>query len=168
MISAWTADVAAGDGQGEGLRLAATMLALASAHIEPNLRARHAYEWATDKRWVGLDGEGRARLAAALLASTGKTALPVELERLASKEALREAAAWGLAIRLCRRLGAGSRVSLLTSQLRREDGRLVLWIHPTRAQLASDQVLGDLRVLAQWLDLEPALRISERAQLEPA
>jgi exopolyphosphatase/guanosine-5'-triphosphate,3'-diphosphate pyrophosphatase len=168
MISAWTADVAAGDMQGEGLRLAATMLALAAAHIEPNLRARHAYEWATDKRWVGLDGEGRARLAAALLASTGKTTLPPELERLATKEALREAVAWGLAVRLCRRLGAGSRVSLLTSQLRREDGRLVLWFHPTRAQLASDQVLGDLKALAQWLDLEPALRVSEKAELEPA
>lgn len=164
MIAAWTADVANGDGNGgERLRLAATMLAMAAAHVEPNLRARHAYEWAMDKRWVGLDPEGRARLAAALLAAGGKIAPPQELERLASWDSLREAVGWGLAFRLCRRIGAGSRVSLLTSELCRKGDRLVLWFDPSRAQLASDQIMGDLKALAQWLGLEPALEIGEKA-----
>ena len=160
MIAAWTADIAGG---GERLRLAATMLALAAARIEPNLRLRHSYEWAMDKRWLGLDPAGRARLAVALLAACGKPQLPPQLLFLASEEALREAAAWGLAIRLCRRLGAGSRVSLLTSKLRREDGRLVLWVDASRAELACGPVEGDLKVLAQWLGLGHELRIGEAA-----
>jgi len=139
------------------------MLALAAARIEPNLRLRHSYEWAMDKRWLGLDPAGRARLAVALLAACGKPQLPPQLLFLASEEALREAAAWGLAIRLCRRLGAGSRVSLLTSKLRREDGRLVLWVDASRAELACGPVEGDLKVLAQWLGLGHELRIGEAA-----
>lgn len=165
-IAAWTAGAANGDGTGERLRLAATMLALAVVRVEPNLRARQAYEWAIDKRWAGLDPEGRARIAAALLAAGGKIAPPAELERLASWDDLREAVAWGLAFRLCRRLGAGSRVSLLTSELRREGDSLVLWFDASRAQLLSDQVTGDLKELAQWLGLEPQVRVGDRATAE--
>jgi exopolyphosphatase/guanosine-5'-triphosphate,3'-diphosphate pyrophosphatase len=166
-IAAWTADAASGDGSGsERLRLAAIMLALAAARVEPNLRARQAYEWAMDKRWAGLEPDGRARIAAALLAAGGKIAPPPELERLASWENLREAVAWGLAFRLCRRLGAGSRVSLMTSELRRENGTLVLWFDPSRAQLLSDQVRGDLKALAQWLGLEPEVRVGEKVPVE--
>ena len=81
LIAGWTAPIAAGEGDGsEALRLAAIQLALAAAHVEPNMRARHAYEWAMDKRWVGLDPAGRARIAAALLAACGKIAPPPELE----------------------------------------------------------------------------------------
>ena len=171
-IAAWTADVtglSGGDGAGGGgsaggerLRLAATMLALAAARIEPNLRQRHAYEWAMDKRWLGLDPHGRALLAAALLGACGKPVLPDELQRLAGAEALREAAAWGLAIRLCRRLGAGSRMSLLTSRLRRDGERLVLWVAPDRAQLVAGPVEGDLKALAQWMGLGHAVQIGEQ------
>lgn len=162
-IAAWTADIADGDGSGgERLRLAATMLALAALRVEPNLRVRQAYEWAMDKRWVGLDFQGRARIAAALLAASGKNARRAELERLASPENLREAVGWGLAFRLCRRLGAGSRVSLTTSDLRREGDTLVLRLDPSRAQLLSDQVNGDLKALAQWLGLKPEVRIGAR------
>jgi exopolyphosphatase/guanosine-5'-triphosphate,3'-diphosphate pyrophosphatase len=165
MIAAWTADIAGNSGRngGERLRLAATMLALAAARIEPNLRLRHAYDWAMDKRWLGLDPTGRAKLAAALLGSCGRQLLPPALHRLADEEALREAVAWGLAIRLCRRLGAGSRVSLLTSKLQRESERLVLWVDESRAQLACGPVQGDLKVLAQWLGLAHELRIGEAA-----
>jgi exopolyphosphatase/guanosine-5'-triphosphate,3'-diphosphate pyrophosphatase len=132
------------------------------------MRARHAYEWAMDKRWVGLDPAGRARIAAALLAAGGKVAPPPELERLAPWDRLREAVGWGLAIRLSRRLGAGSRASLLASELRRDKDKLVLWVHPSRAQLASDNVANDLRALAQWLGLEPEMVIGEKAETEPA
>jgi exopolyphosphatase/guanosine-5'-triphosphate,3'-diphosphate pyrophosphatase len=161
-MAAWTSDVANGDGNGsERLRLAATMLALAAAHVEPNLRTRHAYEWAMDKRWVGLDPTGRARIAAALLAASGKVAPTPELEQLASWEQLHEAVGWGLATRLGRRLGAGTRISLTTSSLRRDGEKLVLWLDPSRAQLAAGPVGNDLRALAQWLGLEPELRTGD-------
>lgn len=163
LMAAWTAGVVKREGNGsERLRLAATILAMAAAHVEPNWRARHAYEWAMDKRWLGIDPEGRALIAAALLAACGKVAPPSELERLASWEALSEAVSWGLAVRLCRRLGAGSLLSLTASALQRQDDKIILWVDPSRAQLATDRVTGDLKALAQWLGLEPELRISAR------
>lgn len=165
MITAWTADVANGTGQGsERLRTAATMLGLASARLEPNLRLRHAYDWAMDKRWVALDPAGRARIAAALMGSCGKPGLTPALQRLASESDLREATAWGLALRLCRRLGAGTPASLMGSVLKREGGTLVLGVEPDRAQLVSDSVASDLKTLAQWLSLEPEVRVGPLRQ----
>jgi exopolyphosphatase/guanosine-5'-triphosphate,3'-diphosphate pyrophosphatase len=139
------------------------MLALAARHIEPNLRARHAYEWAIDKRWVGLDAAGRAQIAAALLAACGKVAPPPELERMADWSVLSEAVGWGLAIRLCRRLGAGSRASLEASTLIREGDKLVLELETDHAALATDKVAGELKTLAQWMSLEPEVRITQNA-----
>lgn len=166
MIAGWTADAAAGDCGGangaERLRLAGTMLALAAMHIEPNLRLRHATDWALDKRWVALDHEGRAIIAATLRGACGKPGLIPPLLALADEATLREAAGWGLAIRLCRRIGAGSRISLLSSSLSRKDGRLVLWIDASRAELATETVLADLRTLAAWLGLGHDLRLGER------
>jgi len=166
LMAAWMADAVRGrTARAERLRLATTILALASSHVEPNWRARHAFEWAMDKRWLGIDPEGRARIAAALLAACGKIAPPPELEQLASWDDLSQAIGWGLAIRLCRRLGAGSRQSLVTSALTKEDGRLVLSMAPSHAQLATDPVTNDLKALAQWLGLEAETRVSDKAEL---
>lgn len=153
-IAGWTAAAANRHGNGsERLRIAATMLAMAAAHIEPNMRLSHCVDWALHKRWLGLDHRGRAMLAAALRAACNKPEPTPALRQLASDSDLAEAAAWGLAIRLCRRLGAGSRLSLLTSRLSREEDALVLWIDPARAQLVSGNVESDLKALAQWLGL---------------
>ena len=56
------------------------------------------------------------------------------------------------------------RASLTYSGLSREDGRLVLRIDPSRAQLVTDLVTSDLKALAQWLGLEPAVRVAEPAE----
>ncbi|MFC4256750.1 Ppx/GppA family phosphatase [Altererythrobacter xixiisoli] len=163
-IAAWTAPVAGGSGNGsERLRLTATMFALAAAQVEPNHRARHAYEWAMEKRWLTLSPADRARIAAALLASCGRSELPPELARIASPEQLREAVGWGLAIRLCRRLGAGSRVSLSSSALRRDENRLILRVDPVRAALVSDLVRNDCKALGQWLGLQHEIVFAEAA-----
>ncbi|WP_052208105.1 Ppx/GppA family phosphatase [Croceibacterium mercuriale] len=171
-ITGWTADVASGaevpEAGSERLRLAATMLAIAAARLEPNMRLRHALDWALEKRWLAIDPAGRARLAAALHGACGKPVIDADLLRLTTEDRLREAVGWGLAIRLCRRLGAGSHVSLMTSTLRREGGRLVLRVDPARAALAAGPVLGDLRNLAQWMGLEHELRIAEREDAIPA
>lgn len=162
LIAEWTAAAMPGGGGGdERLRLAATQLALAAVHVEPNLRSRHAYEWAMEKRWIGLDPAGRARIAAAVLAASGKVAPPPELERVASWEQLREAIGRGLAIRLARRLAAGSGASLRASALRREGDRLVLALHPERTHLSSDKIFSELKNLAQWLALEPEVGVLE-------
>ena len=62
------------------------MLSIASLQIEPNLRVEHAVDWALRKRWIGIDSEGRAMLAAAVLANGGRTAAPFDLGRLAADD----------------------------------------------------------------------------------
>ena len=42
----------------------------------------------------------------------------------------------------------------------------MLRFDPSRAQLLSDQVTGDLKALAQWLGLEPQVRVGERLTAE--
>ena len=161
MMAGWTAGaVGAADAYGEKLRLAATILSLAAMRLEPNLRISHAVDWALHKRWIGLDMPGRARIAATLTATSGKTGLAAELLALASEEQLYEAIGWGLALRLCRRIGAASRLSLAASKLSREEGRLVLTFDKGAEALANDGVSADLATLAGWLGTEHALKFA--------
>ncbi|TIX49610.1 Ppx/GppA family phosphatase [Alteraurantiacibacter aquimixticola] len=162
MIAGWTAKVVTPNGGGtERLRLAAIMLAQAQRRLEPNMRLKHSFDWAMDKRWLGLEHRERALIGAALRGACNRPEPTPELLQLASEDALREAAGWGLAFRLCRRIGAGSRTSMLTSHLSREDGQLTLWLDKSRAELASEHVVSDLKALADWLGCAPDLRISE-------
>ena len=161
MVAGWTAEAsseksAASD---ERLRLAATMLAIASMRIEPNLRAEQATDWALRKRWVGIDARGRAMIAMALLANAGRPVIPDELALLAPQTDLAEATAWGLAIRLCRRFGGCLPRALNDAALVREDGRLALAIREPLHRLANEAVEKDLRNLAAALALEPELRL---------
>lgn len=158
MVAGWTAGVVpAGGTANESLRLAATMLALATWRVEPNLRAERALDWALRKRWLGVDAAGRAMLAMAALAGTGRTAPPPSLRRLASETALREAAGWGLATRLCRKLTDGAPEALSASSLRCEKGRLVLTVGEPWRALLTDTVVKELNALATWLGLEPVV-----------
>ena len=160
MVAGWTAEaVGADDAYGERLRLAATILALAAARLEPNIRVPHAVDWALHKRWIGLDVAGRARIAAAVTATSGRTGLAAELLSLASEEQLYEAIGWGLAMRLCWRVSGGSRLSLTGSKLTREDGRLVLRFERGAEALANDTTASDLATLAGWLGLPHAIEL---------
>ncbi|MDD3797556.1 MAG: hypothetical protein PHE36_00070 [Novosphingobium sp.] len=160
LVARWTAlaSPAAGEGR-KRLRLAATMLALAAHRTEPNLRAEEAVEWALRKRWVGLDGEGRAMIAAAVCANAGRNAQLPELERIATPASLHEGRAWGLAIRLCRRFSAESPEALAQSALSVEEGQLVLAMRKPASVLFTNRTEKDLKALAQVLGLEPAVRV---------
>jgi len=147
------------------LRLAATMLALASMQIEPNLRVPQALNWALHKRWLACDAAGRALIAAALLANTGHSRLPEELLALADPETLDEAKGWGLAIRLCRRIGANSLASVAGTALLREKKRLVLQFGERAAPLRNRGTEKDLAALAALLGLEPAIETVPDAAL---
>jgi exopolyphosphatase / guanosine-5'-triphosphate,3'-diphosphate pyrophosphatase len=168
MVAGWTVLAnPEGGSSAERLRLAATMLALASMQVEPNLRAELAFDWAMRKRWTGIDARGRALLAMTVLANTGRTTIPDSLIRLAALDELREAAAWGLAIRLCRRFSGCSPHSLSGSALDIEHGALVLSVRKPLDALLSDIVERDLASLASWLGLVPDIRIlSASARLE--
>jgi exopolyphosphatase/guanosine-5'-triphosphate,3'-diphosphate pyrophosphatase len=161
MVAGWTATVCAGEsGEDERLRLAATLLGLAAMRIEPNLRADESTGWALRKRWVGLDARGRAMLAMAALANTGRTAVPEGLLRIAPAEDLRRAATWGLAIRLCRKFSGCAARSLSFSALTCEDGLLVLTVEEPLHALYTEAIDKDLRLLADWLGLQPEVRLA--------
>jgi exopolyphosphatase/guanosine-5'-triphosphate,3'-diphosphate pyrophosphatase len=148
-MAAWTLDAAPARAHGsERLRLAATMLALASMQIEPNLRLPQAIDWALHKRWIAVDGKGRAMMAAAIAANGNVLDLPPRVRALASEEALEEAVRWGLAIRLARRLGARSLRSLEVSRLVLEDGALVLRLAESHAALFGVPTEKDMKLLA--------------------
>ncbi len=154
LVAAWTADAVDGRNRGsERIRLAATLLTQAAARIEPNMRLSHSTDWALEKRWVGLDHTGRAMMAQCLRASCGSPKLVDDYLRMASEKQLHRASAWGLANRLCRKIGAGTRISLSGSTLRREDGTLVLRFRKDRAFLMADTVEVELSNLADWLGI---------------
>ncbi len=165
-IAGWTADAAPlGEHGSERLRLAATMLALASMQIEPNLRHPLAVDWAMHKRWLAIDGQGRAMLAAASMANGNHCDLPDELHALASKNALEEAVCWGLAIRLARRIGGRSRRSLQVSRLMLGEHGLVLRLEHSHRDLFGIPTEKDLKLLSDRLGVDFTVEIVEDGAL---
>lgn len=154
-IAGWTVRAAPAREHGsERLRMAATMLALASMQIEPNIRLPQAIDWALHKRWIAVSGKERAMLAAAIAANGNALDLPQEVCDLASKEAIEEAICWGLAVRLARRLGARSPRSLQVSRLVIEDEVLVLRLADSHGKLFGVPTEKDLKLLAGRLGLD--------------
>lgn len=161
-VASWTVDaLPEGGNNSERRRLAATMLALATMQVEPNLRMRVGVEWALHKRWIAIAPEGRAMLAAAICANGNQLDLPNEVTALASQQELDRAIGWGLAIRLCRRLGGRSRQSFQRTRLVREGAQLVLLLEASHAALYGVPNEKDLKLLADWLKLEPVVRITQ-------
>lgn len=159
-IAGWTVDAAPARAHGsERLRLAATMLALASMQIEPNIRLPQAIDWALHKRWIALSGQERAMLAAAIAANGNDLDLPVDVVALANEEALEEAICWGLAVRLARRLGARSQRSLQMSRLLVEEGQLVLRLAQSHKALFGIPTEKDMKLLAGRRGLDWAVEI---------
>ncbi|MEM9501048.1 MAG: Ppx/GppA family phosphatase [Pseudomonadota bacterium] len=154
-MAAWTVDAAPARKHGsERLRLAATMLALASMQIEPNIRLPQAVDWALHKRWIAVDGKERAMLAAAIAANGNQLDMPVEVAELANAEALEEAVCWGLAVRLARRLGGRSRKSLQISRLLVEKDQVVLRLADSHRHLFGIPTEKDLKLLSTRLGLQ--------------
>jgi exopolyphosphatase / guanosine-5'-triphosphate,3'-diphosphate pyrophosphatase len=157
-VTKWTAAIDPGDDDRNGnLRLAGTLLALASLRSEPNLRADQAIDWALRKRWIGLDARGRAMLAMTVFAHTGHTEVPQSLAPLASGEDFRLAIAWGLAVRLCRKVTALTDEALQRTRLTRKNDRLAVEFERQVQALANNSVAKSLRLLADWLGLESSL-----------
>lgn len=148
-----------GDLRTERIREAATMLCLAAMQIEPNLRVELAIDWALHKRWIDLDPAGRAMIAATVCGNGNQLDLPAALYELASEEQLEEALCWGLAIRLCRRLGGRSTKLFQLSSLTIESGKLVLSVEASHADLFGLPTEKDMALLAGRLGLEPDMRI---------
>jgi exopolyphosphatase/guanosine-5'-triphosphate,3'-diphosphate pyrophosphatase len=158
-LADWIAPTNAGAADDARLRQAATLLALASMQVEPNLRAEQATNWALRKRWIGINMRGRAVLATAILANTGMTAVPPEFAPLAPAEDLAAAIGWGLAIRLGRKLTGGAAQAIAGTALTAADGRLIVAVDAPMHPLYSNAVGKDHRLLAEWLELEPVVEL---------
>ena len=164
MVAGWATAASVPDSEApaegsERLRLAATMLALAAATVEPNLRADLAVSWAMRKRWIGVTNRERAMLAGALMASAAQFEVPAAWRAFATADDLRAAQAWGLGARLCRRFSGGSPQALSASRLTADDGVLVLTVHPPFDVLLNEGVERDLRALGNLLGLRTASRV---------
>jgi exopolyphosphatase/guanosine-5'-triphosphate,3'-diphosphate pyrophosphatase len=156
----WTEAAApAATARDEVLRRAACMLALGAMRTEPNLRADQAMGWALRKRWIGLSARGRAMLAMAVLANTADLSIPPVFSELASKEDLQAAIAWGLGVRLCRRLTGTTPRAMKRTTLYRKGEKLLLTIEPDLADLWTDGSAKDLRLLAEQVGLEPEMQV---------
>lgn len=159
-IAGWTVDaVPTGERGSERVRLAATMLALASMQIEPNLRTHQAIDWALHKRWMAISPRGRAMLAATIAANGNHCDLPKPVRKLADEESLEEAVRWGLAIRIARRIGARSRRSLHVSRIGIEEGKLMLELQASHADLFGIPNEKDMGLLANRLGTDFDVRI---------
>lgn len=128
-------------------------LALALRAVEPNLRSATALNWALHKRWIGLDGAGRAMLAACLLASANRT-VPDQVRQLASRQEIQSATAWGLAMRLCWRLTGFSAALLPRCQIAIAHGQLHLRLDQDVKDLATELTAKDLADIAKNLGLQ--------------
>ena len=161
MVAGWTApaNLARAAGGRERLRLAATMLALASANVEPNLRTDLSVAWAMRKRWIGITNRERAMLAASLMANAGRMDVPALWRSFASVDDLREAQGWGLAVRLCRRLSGAAAQSLGSTALIADGISLVLVVRKPYDALVNDGVERDLKALGTHLGLRTAWEI---------
>jgi exopolyphosphatase / guanosine-5'-triphosphate,3'-diphosphate pyrophosphatase len=159
-VAGWTVDaMPPGWAGSERVRLAATSLALASMQAEPNLRYNLGFNWALQKRWLALSSEERVLLAATIAANGNDTVLPQQVIALARPERLEAALCWGLAIRLCRRLGGRSRASLQATRLMVGRDRLILAIEQRRAALYGTPNEKDHAALAARLGLKPEVQI---------
>ena len=164
-VDSWIAAIA--PARHASLRIAAVALALASQRVEPNMRSGEAASWALHKRWIGLDAQGRAMLAAAVLANAGQQPDQIALARIAPAEALAEAAIWGAALRLCRRFSGLAGKALTTSALTIEGESLVLRVDAPVAALYTDPVRRELGALAARLGLSPEPRVAGKGAKAP-
>ncbi len=165
-VAAWTVDAVPATSHGsERVRLAATMLALAAMQIEPNLRIGLATDWAMQKRWIALEPDGRAMMAAAVAANGNHYDLPPEVRELATPEQLEEATCWGLAIRLCWRLGGRSDGLFNVSKIEKTGTDLVLSLEEGHSDLFGIPSEKDLDLLAKRLKLNPKVQFVTASQL---
>ncbi|WP_375426890.1 Ppx/GppA family phosphatase [uncultured Sphingomonas sp.] len=161
LLDRWIAPLfAATPGDGARLRHAACLLADVGWHANPDFRAERGIETALHGSWVAIDGAGRAILAQCLAtALAGGVATPEPLDRLATAPRLREAIAWGLAIRLGQRLSGGVAGPLDRSRLVDDGAALTLHLAPADRALYGEAVEKRHAALAAFLDRAPLLAV---------
>ncbi len=110
--------------------------------------------------WVGIESNGRGKLAQALFTNFGGgVGVVEELVNLCSKKELAQAARWGLAMRFGQRLSGGVAGPLEKSRVSLEDDQLVLSLHQSDAALYSQPVAKRHRQLADAFEKKPKMQL---------
>ncbi|OYW87361.1 MAG: hypothetical protein B7Z20_05310 [Sphingobium sp. 32-64-5] len=136
------------------LRRAACFLGDVAWRANPDFRAERGVEIALHSNWAGIDGAGRAMVAQALhSAFGGGLEGTVEVNGLASADALQRAVQWGMAIRLAQRLSGGAAKPLEGTGIRVAGGAVLLTFDAVGAGLKGEAVTRRLKNLAQVMGL---------------
>ena len=132
------------------IRLAACLLADTGWRAHPEFRAERGLEMALHGNWVGIEANGRGKMAQALFTNFGGGIGVVdELVSLCTMAELEQAARWGLAMRLGQRLSGGVAGPLELSRVAIEDDKLVLYVDRGDAELYGEPVAKRHRQLAE-------------------
>ncbi|NNC73757.1 MAG: Ppx/GppA family phosphatase [Sphingomonadaceae bacterium] len=142
------------------IRLAACLLADTGWRAHPEFRAERGLEMALHGNWVGIESNGRGKMAQALFTNFGGgVGMVGELVDLCSSKELEQAARWGLAMRLGQRLSGGVAGPLELSKVSVEDDKLVLSIDSGDAELYGEPVAKRHRQLADAFGKKTEMRL---------
>lgn len=136
------------------LRHAACLLADVGWRAHPEFRSDRGLETALHGNWVGIDAQGRAKMAHALYRSFGGNDVDRVVAALLSAEEVEQAERWGLAMRLGQRLSGGVAEPLEVSRLCIRDGALALNLRPADAPLYGESVERRHKTLAAVFGLK--------------
>lgn len=161
LLNRWIAPLFADESDTDKrIRLAACLLADTGWRAHPEFRAERGLEMALHGNWVGIESNGRGKMAQALFTNFGGGVGVVdELVNLCSTKELEQAARWGLAMRFGQRLSGGVAKPLELSNVAVESDRLILALDKGDAELYSQPVAKRHRQLADAFGKEPEMRL---------
>lgn len=143
------------------VRLAACLLADTGWRAHPEFRAERGLEMALHGNWVGIESNGRGKMAQALFTNFGGgVGVVEELTKLCTMAELEQAARWGLAMRLGQRLSGGVAGPLELSRVSIAQDKLVLCVDKGDADLYGEPVAKRHRQLADAFGKEPELALA--------
>lgn len=155
-LDAWIAPIFTDDGAAMArIRQAFCNLGDVAWRANPNFRAEWALEIGLHGSWTAMSGSERDILGQALYSSYRGG--PVKYPgggKLANKDDMERAIAWGLAVRLAQRLSGGRSGTLSHSHIAKEGDTLVLNIESIYHDICGEAVIKRLRQLASFLNYD--------------
>lgn len=161
LLNNWIAPLFADEQPEVGrIRHASCLLADIAWRANPEYRADRALEISLHGSWVGVDAYGRAMMGQALATSFGAGSTPLpQLVQLAPPERLRQAAQWGLAMRLGQRFSGGVAPPLNGSALSIDHNEICLLIDKAHSDLFGEAVMRRLRQLGNAMEREHRMEV---------
>lgn len=155
-LDAWIAPIFEDDNEAMArIRQAFCNLGDVAWRANPAFRAEWALEIGLHGSWTAISGAERDILGQALYSSFGGG--PIHYPgggKLADKEDMNRAIAWGLAVRLAQRLSGGRSGTLSHSHISKDSETLLLYIDPQYHDISGEAVEKRLRHLSSFLNYD--------------